>query len=224
MFAGLTYLCCFHGINLNSSILTLVIQAGGESRRMGADKALLPFLGQPLILRPLKRLAALADEVLVTSNHPERYHFLGLTPIPDLIPGLGALSGLYTALSAARFPYVAVVACDMPFANPAIFALELSLLQKTGADAVIPRTDAGTEPFHAIYQRETCLPHVQAALEAGKRRVDAWFSHVKIRYMEPSEFLPYDPDQLAFMNINTPEELQEAERIAGEETPLDKPE
>jgi molybdopterin-guanine dinucleotide biosynthesis protein A len=208
-------------------MLSLVIQAGGESLRMGADKALLPFLGQPLILRPLSRLAGLANEVLVTSNHPERYHFLGLTPIPDRLPGFGALGGLYTALSVARYPYVAVVACDMPFANLEIFALELILLQESGADAVIPRSEAGTEPFHAIYRQETCLSYIQLALEAGKRRVDAWFSDVHIRYLELDEILPYDPNQRAFLNINTPEQLLEAERIAGESTSLnhlDKPE
>lgn len=203
--------------DLNQRLLSVVIQAGGESRRMGRDKALLPFLGQPLILRPLDRLAVLADELLVTSNQPESYQFLGLTPIPDLLPGLGALGGLYTALSAARYPYVAVVACDMPFASPELFALELSLLRETGTDAVVPRTEAGTEPFHAVYRRESCLPHVRAALEDGKRRVDAWFSDVNIRYLEPAEFLTYDPEQLAFLNINTPEELHEAERIARDE-------
>lgn len=195
-------------------MLSLVIQAGGESRRMGTNKALLPFLGQPLILRPLTRLAGLANEVLVTSNHPESFRFLSLTPIPDRLPGLGALGGLDTALSAARYPYVAVVACDMPFASLEILALELILLQETGADAVIPRSSAGVEPFHAVYRRETCLSQVHAALQAGKRRVDAWFSDVHIRYLEPEEMLPYDPEKLAFMNINTPEDLQEAEKIA----------
>lgn len=194
-------------------MLTLAIQAGGESRRMGQDKALLPFLGQPLILRPLERLARLADEVLVTSNQPEKYRFLGLTPIPDLLPGMGALGGLYTALSAASYPYVAVVACDMPFASPELFALELALLRETGTDAVIPCSEAGTEPFHAVYRRESCLPQVRAALETGKRRVDAWFSQVKIRYMDSEEIASYNIEELAFMNINTLEELREAETI-----------
>jgi len=197
-------------------MLTLVIQAGGESRRMGADKALLPFLGQPLILRPLNRLAGLADEVLVTSNQAENYRFLGLTPIPDLVPGFGALGGLYTALSAAGHPYVAVVACDMPFASLELFAFELALLRETGADAVIPRSEAGTEPFHAVYRRETCLPYIRAAIENGKRRVDAWFPQVFIRYLESTEIIAYDPDQHAFLNINTPDELMEAEEIARE--------
>jgi len=194
-------------------VLTLVIQAGGESRRMGADKALLPFLGQPLILRPLNRLSALADEVLVTSNHPENYRFLGFNPIADRLPGHGALGGLFTALSAARYPYVAVAACDMPFASLEIFTLELVLLQETGVDAVIPRSEAGVEPFHAVYRRETCLPYVQSALEVGKRRVDAWFDEVNIRYLEKDDMLTLDPEQLAFLNINTPEDLLEAERI-----------
>ena len=202
-------------------MVSLVIQAGGESRRMGADKALLPFLGQPLILRSLSRLSGLADEVLVTSNHPGSYRFLGLTPIPDRLPGCGALGGLYTALSVARYPYVAVVACDMPFASPEIFAIELVLLQETEVDAVIPHSKAGVEPFHAVYRRESCLPYIQSALEAGKRRVGAWFSQVNIRYLEIGEMLAHDPDQLAFLNINTPEELQEAERIAREDTGID---
>jgi molybdopterin-guanine dinucleotide biosynthesis protein A len=211
-------------IKWDPKMLTLAIQAGGESRRMGSDKALLPFLGQPLIKRMLTRLAGIADEVIVTSNHPENFHFLGLTPISDLLPGFGALGGLYTALSAASHPCVAVVACDMPFASPELFAVELDLLRETGVDAVIPRSDAGTEPFHAIYRRDTCLPHVQAALDAGMRRVDAWFPQVNIRYLAPMEILPYNPNQLVFPNINTLEELRDAERIARNEIALDNPE
>jgi molybdopterin-guanine dinucleotide biosynthesis protein A len=202
-------------------MLTLAVQAGGESRRMGADKALLPFLGKPLILRPLTRLAALAQEILVTSNAPESYRFLGLAPIPDIIPGLGALGGLYTALAAASFPYVAVVACDMPFASTELFTFELRMLHETGADAVVPRSPAGPEPFHAVYRREACLPYIETVLQAGKRRADAWFSLVNTHYLEPEDTLPYDPQGLVFLNINTPEELQEAERIAREKSTHD---
>jgi molybdopterin-guanine dinucleotide biosynthesis protein A len=203
-------------------MLSLVIQAGGESRRIGSDKALLLFLGQPLILRPLKRLAHLAEEILITSNQPENYRFLGLTAIPDLVPGLGALGGLHTALSVASHPYVAVVACDMPFASLELFAFELLVLREQNADAVVPRSEAGTEPFHAIYKRETCLPHIQSALEAGKRRVDGWFDTANIRYLAPEEYLPYDPDGLAFLNINEIEELHQAEEIARRISTLDQ--
>ncbi len=195
-------------------MLSIVIQAGGQSQRMGQDKALMPFLGRPLILRVLERVAALADELIITANQPENYAFLGLRPVPDVKPGCGALGGLYTALSAAHHPIVAVVACDMPFVNAELLAVGLTLLNQTGTDLVIPRTAAGLEPFHALYRRETCLPHVQAALEAGKRRVDAWFANVNVCAIPEESIRRQDPLGLAFLNVNTPEELAAAEKLA----------
>jgi len=195
-------------------MLTLVIQAGGESRRMGQDKALMPFLGAPLIARVLQRLQPLAAETLVTSNRPEAYAFLGLPFIPDRIAGRGALGGLYTALSAATQPLVAVVACDMPFASPALFTACASQLEAEGWDAVVPRTEGGMEPFHAVYARERCLPLVEAAIQADKWRVDAWFEQARIRFLDPAETRLHDPGGLAFWNVNTPEEFAQAEQIA----------
>ena len=198
-------------------MLTLVIQAGGESRRMGQDKALLPFQGRTLIERVLGRTAHLADEVLVTTNKPENYAFLGLKLVPDVIPGRGALGGLYTALSAAAQPLVAVVACDMPFVSPELLAFERDLLLQSSYDAAIPRTEGGTEPFHAVYRREGCLPQVEAVIQADKWRVDAWYTRANVRLLSPEETRPYDPRGLAFWNVNTPEELAEAEEMASRE-------
>jgi molybdopterin-guanine dinucleotide biosynthesis protein A len=197
-------------------MLVLVIQAGGESRRMGQDKALLPFLGRPLIQRVIERVAPLGDEVLVTTNRPEEYAFLGVPLAPDLLPGRGALGGLYTALSAARQPLVGVVACDMPFVSPALLAAERDLLLESGVQAVIPRHADGTEPFHAVYDRAACLPAVEAALQAGKWRVDAWFPAANLRFLSPAEIKSLDPLGRAFWNVNTPEEFQRAERLAFE--------
>ena len=195
-------------------MLTVVIQAGGESRRMGQDKALLPFLGRPLIERVIERVKPLAVEMLVTTNRPEDYGFLGLPLVPDLLPGRGALGGLYTALQAAARPLVAIVACDMPFANPALFAAERDLLLTSEADIAIPFSGEGLEPFHAVYRRETCLPAIEAALEAGKWRVDSWFSEVNVHTLQAEEIRRYDPRLLCFRNVNTPEELGEAEQLA----------
>jgi len=195
-------------------VLTVAIQAGGESRRMGRDKALIPFLGKPLIERVLHRVAPLADEVLVTTNRPESYLFLGLPLFSDLAPGRGALGGLFTALSTAHHELVAVVACDMPFVSAALLAAERDLLADTALDAVIPRTDGGTEPFHAVYRRATCLPVIQEAIQAEKWRVDAWFPKARLRFLTPEEVLRYNPDRLAFWNVNTPEDLLQAEQLA----------
>jgi molybdopterin-guanine dinucleotide biosynthesis protein A len=191
-------------------MLTVAIQAGGESRRMGENKAWVDFHGQPLIARLLARMTPLADEILVTTSQPESYASLNVTSIPDLLPGYGALGGLYTALSTARNPLVAVIACDMPFASPRLLTYEQEALLSVEIDAAIPRTLRGLEPFHAIYRKLTCLPLVKAVLEAGKRRVDAWLAQANIRYITPEEIARYDPDGLAFLNINTPEELAAA--------------
>ena len=197
-------------------MLTLVIQAGGESLRMGQDKALLPFLGQPLIQRVVARLAGLADETFVTTNHPQSYGFLDLPLVADLLPGCGALGGLYTALVTANHPTVAVVACDMPFVHRGLLAAQVEMLLNTPADLVIPGSLKGLEPFHAVYRRDACLPHVQAALDAGERRVDSWFNLVRMRSLKQEEIQLYDPRMLSFCNINTPEELQLAEQWAKE--------
>lgn len=195
-------------------MLSLVVQAGGESRRMGRDKGLVSFLGQPLIQRVVERLAGMADEVLVTTNRPEAYQFLGLPLMEDLKPGRGALGGLFTALDAARHPLVAVVACDMPFASRAILLAAQDLLEAEPLDAVIPKTEHGSEPFHAVYRRSTCLPAVQRALERDAWRADSWHADVRLRFLSAEETARLDPLGLAFWNINTPDELAQAEARA----------
>jgi molybdopterin-guanine dinucleotide biosynthesis protein A len=195
-------------------MFTIVIQAGGESRRMGQDKALMPFLGQPLIARVVKRVIPIADEVLVTTNRPEDYGFLGLPLFPDLAPGRGALGGLYTALSAASHPLVAVIACDMPFINAGLLAAQRDMLDENQVDAVVPRLEGGTEPFHAVYRRQECLLPIEEALAADKWRVDAWFSQVRMLYLSPEEIKKYDPGLQSFLNANTPEEMQAALELA----------
>jgi molybdopterin-guanine dinucleotide biosynthesis protein A len=192
--------------------LSVVIQAGGQSRRMGQNKALLPFKGQPLIQRVVDRVQLVADELLLTTNAPESYQFLNLPMFADLLPGTGALGGLYTALSAASNPLVAVVACDMPFVSAGLLEYERDLC---GADwdVVIPRLGSGWEPLHAIYRRETCLPKIRKALEENRLRMDSWFGEARIRSLLEEEIRRIDPDMRSFLNINTPEEFKQAEQL-----------
>jgi molybdopterin-guanine dinucleotide biosynthesis protein A len=181
---------------------------------MGRDKALMPFLGRPLIQRVVDRLAPIADEMIVTTNRPEDYRFLGLPLFPDLIPGRGALGGLYTALSSASCEAVAVVACDMPFASPLLLEAANRLLVREGADVVIPDSGSGLEPLHALYRPANCLPAIEAAIEADQWKLISWFPQVKVRILQHNEIKLYDPASLAFWNLNTPEEFAEAEKTA----------
>jgi molybdopterin-guanine dinucleotide biosynthesis protein A len=195
-------------------MLTVCIQAGGRSSRMGEDKALKSFLGRPLIQRMVDRLSPVASEVIVTTNRPEDYTFLGLRLQPDLKPDRGALGGLYTAVASASHPLVAVVACDMPFASAPLIEAAARLMVREEADVVIARTEEGYEPFHALYRRATCLPAIEAAIEADQWKVIAWFPQVKVRILTTDDIQQYDPAGLAFWNVNTPEEFIQAETIA----------
>ena len=197
-------------------MLTVCIQAGGQSSRMGEDKALKTFLGRPLIQRVIERLSPVADELIVTTNRPDDYAFLNLrlTLRADLKPGRGALGGLHTAIASAAHPIVAVVACDMPFASAKLIEAGSRLLIEEEADVVIARSEEGYEPLHAVYRRATCLPAIESAIDADQWKVIAWFPQVKVRVLTPEEIKRYDTLGLAFWNVNTPEEFAEAERIS----------
>lgn len=195
-------------------MLTISIQAGGQSSRMGEDKALKPFLGRPLIQRVIERLMPIADEVILTTNRPESYAFLTHRLFTDLKPGRGALGGLYTAIASAKHPIIAVVACDMPFASATLIEMASRLLVEEEADVVIAKSEEGYEPLHAVYRRETCLPAIESAIDADQWKVIAWFPKVKVRVLTPAEIKQSDPSGLAFWNVNTPEEFAKAEEIA----------
>ena len=195
-------------------MLTVCIQAGGQSSRMGEDKALKTFLGRPLIQRVVERISRIADEIIVTTNRPADYDFLDLRLISDLKPGRGALGGLYTAIASANHPIVAVVACDMPFASARLLEAASRILVGEEADVVIAKGEEGYEPLHAVYRREACLPAIEAAIDADQWKVIAWFPQVKVRVLSPAEVEALDPDRLAFWNVNTPEEFARAEELA----------
>jgi molybdopterin-guanine dinucleotide biosynthesis protein A len=204
-------------------MLTVCIQAGGQSSRMGEDKALKPFLGRPLIRRVIERLSPVADELIVTTNRPTDYAFLldskvsrlwDLRLVSDLKPDRGALGGLYTAIASAAHPFVAVVACDMPFASGRLLETMNRLLVEKEADVVIAKSEEGYEPLHAVYRRETCLPAIESAINADKWKVIAWFPDVKVYELTAEELSESDPAGLAFWNVNTPEEFAEAEALA----------
>lgn len=204
-----------------SGNLTIVLQAGGESRRMGQSKATVPFLGEPLIWRGINRLLPLADEFIITTNEPERLDFLDdlvelgkIRLVTDEYEQRGALRGVYTAMNAASHDFVALVACDMVFPSRNLISAELEALIEEGADAAVPKTKFGYEPFHGVYRRETCLPVIHEATEAGEARANAWLDRVRVTDFGGHRVAEAEPRGGCFINVNTPEELAAAqERI-----------
>jgi molybdopterin-guanine dinucleotide biosynthesis protein A len=183
---------------------SLVILAGGLSRRMGRDKAALPAGDGTLIAHLAHRLAPFVDETIiaggsVTPNLPD------VRLVADRAPGLGPLAGIHTGLMAARHPHVWVVACDLPDVEPAV----LMLLRELAAtyDGVVPRIGGEPQGVCALYQRNLAS-RIDALLNAGERSVKSLLAASTIRYVAPDELRAVDPQLRSFRNINTPADYE----------------
>jgi molybdopterin-guanine dinucleotide biosynthesis protein A len=192
-----------------------VVLAGGQSRRLGRDKAVEPFWGQPLIRRVIDRVAPVTQEIVVVVADAARGQSLPLESrhrvAVDRYPGGGSLGGIFSGLAAARHPWALVVSCDMPFLNPSLLRHMLSLRQD--ADAVVPVVDGRPEPTHALYFK-ACLPHIEARIQAGELKISGFFDQVRVRYLAEDEVRRFDPEGLSFFNVNTPEDLARALALA----------
>ncbi|MEA1976639.1 MAG: molybdenum cofactor guanylyltransferase [Chloroflexota bacterium] len=192
-------------------MITIAVQAGGKSSRMGEDKALVHLAGIPLIERVLARLDGLADEILITTNHPETLTHLNLRMAGDELPGTGALHGLKTALEAARGEIILVLSCDTPFVSREL--LEHLLSRAHEADAIVPKHGDKYEPLQAVYNRARCLPAVEDALGSGERRMISFYPQVHVLPIEGPILGELDPSGLSFFNVNTAEDLERAEQL-----------
>ena len=200
-----------------NSAITAVILAGGQSRRLGRDKAVEPFGGEPLIRRVIRLAsdAVSASNVVVAVADADRAAALPLddnhVTAVDLFPDCGSLGGIYTGLHAAPTGWNLVTACDMPFLSSPLLAHMASL--RAGVDAVVPVIDGRPEPTHALYHRR-CLPAIEAKLRAAQLKISGFFDDVNVRYLQEDEVREFDPELLSFFNINRPEDLALAMELA----------
>ena len=190
--------------------ITGIILAGGKNLRMGKNKAFIEVNGQRIIDRTKNLLAELFDEVLLVTNSPLDYLDLNLRMVADLCPGKGALGGIYTGLFHASYSHAFVAACDMPFLNKALIARLATLSLSPGYDIVIPKTEDGLQPLHAVYSQK-CLPFVENLLRENNLKIIDFFPRVKKREVSTEEIRPLDPQLVSFLNINTPEDLARVE-------------
>jgi molybdopterin-guanine dinucleotide biosynthesis protein A len=196
--------------------VSVIVLAGGQSKRLGRDKSLLLVDGQPLISRTVEKLTNLSDDLIVVTNSPERYESLALPVrfVPDERRGVGALMGVYSGLKVVNHPHALAVACDMPFLNLSLLHYMLPLAD--GHDVVIPRVSGFLEPLHAIYGK-SCLPAMNRLLEQGRRQIIAFFDEVRVHYVEEVEVDKHDPRHLSFLNVNTPEDLEQVQALLSEQ-------
>ena len=179
---------------------SLVILAGGLSRRMGRDKAALPAGEGTLIEHLARRLAPVVDETIIAGGSAG-HTLAGVTAVDDRYPGFGPLAGIHAGLLAARCPLVWVVGCDLPDVDPALAALLCGLAGDV--DAVVPRIDSEPQGVCAVYDRALAR-RIDRLLAAGERRVKMLLAASKVRYVTPEELRAVDPELRSFRNINTP--------------------
>ncbi|MGB9699860.1 MAG: molybdenum cofactor guanylyltransferase [Thermodesulfobacteriota bacterium] len=191
--------------------MTGIILAGGKNLRMGENKAFLEINGQRIIDRTRRLFQELFAEVILVTNSPFDYLDLRLRMVVDLIPGKGALGGIFTGLFYASFSHAFVAACDMPFLNKEMISYLISLASKY--DIVIPKTEDGFQPLHAIYSQK-CLPHMENLLRQGNLKIIDFFHLVRTREVLTSELATFDPLLKSFFNVNTPEDLARAKELA----------
>ena len=191
--------------------ITGVIQAGGKSTRMGgAPKALMDLGGRRIVERVVAAIAPVVDDVLIVTNTPELYGFLGLPMVADVFPDHGSLGGIYSGLAATSGDVAFTVACDMPFLSSEVVRLVLECAGD--ADVVIPRTGDQLETLHACYAKP-CLPHMEERLRSGRLRIVGFFEAVRVLEIPEAAVRRLADPAVVFMNVNTPDELEHARAL-----------
>ncbi|HJS56712.1 MAG TPA: molybdenum cofactor guanylyltransferase [Vicinamibacteria bacterium] len=188
--------------------MTGFVVAGGLSRRMGRDKALLPWEGGTLLDHAIARLREACGSVRLLSGPELRYADRGLPVDADLVRDVGAIAALHAALEHATGPAV-LLAVDLP--NVPIALLRRLAEGVLDCDAVVPISPGGPEPLCAAYG-PACRDAVRRALDRGAYKLTAFWPDVRVRELSTSELSTFGDPSLLFANLNTPDEYGRASR------------
>jgi molybdopterin-guanine dinucleotide biosynthesis protein A len=190
---------------MESSVVGFVV-AGGRSRRMGRDKALLPWGKRTLLDHAIDRLRAVTDDVRVLCGPEPRYELHGVPVVPDAVVDQGALGGVVSGLMAAGRPLALFLAVDLPGVPPAL--LQALVAASPGFDAVVPVWPRGPEPLCAVYSA-SCLEPIRKRLAIGDAKMTSFWPDVRVLQWGPAETSRFgDPAEL-FANLNRPEDYAE---------------
>ena len=194
----------------NHISFSVAILAGGQSRRMGQNKALLKGGDVITLQRVINVVKVLTDDLFLVTNTPEVYRTFRLPMTPDLVPNKAALGGIYTAISQARYEWSLVLACDMPLLNPKVITFLAGYLN--GVDVVCPRVESHPEALHTFYKK-TCLPPIKSRITANKLKIIGFFDQVAVQYVGQAALTRISPNFNFLLNMNTPEDLALVRRL-----------
>ena len=197
-------------MGLSSEKVTGIILAGGQSRRLGRDKAVEMLEGVRIIDRVLQAMTEVCTSSIVVGDEPGREKELGLPSRilfkPDSFSDCGSLGGLYTGLSEARTQWSFAAACDMPLLCVDLIESMKDYLDDKTLDAVVPLFNSNLQPTHAFYNK-TCLPFIEERLRIRRLRMDGYFENIKLEIIGEDLINRFAGGANSFLNVNTEVDL-----------------
>ncbi|GAC1320580.1 MAG: hypothetical protein NVSMB22_05110 [Chloroflexota bacterium] len=193
------------------------VLAGGQSRRMGRDKATLLLNGVTLLERAVRSLLLLCDEVLVVGNVYDLPHDPRIRFVADGVSNMGPLAGIAAALTHAQGSWVVVLGCDFPFVDAGVLRRVAELA--AGYDAAVLRLDGRCHPLHAVYGRhvhDTLHDHIVDR----RLKVTEFLNAIDTRWVEPDEIGDIDACRRSLINVNYPHEWDALQRAFMHDRPL----
>ena len=190
---------------------SVVLLAGGKSRRMGVDKRFLPWIPSPegrpqtLLQHVVACASQMTDDVIVVTNDS-----LDVKParlVKDIHPDSGSLGGIYSGLMSSLNNLVFVAAADMPFIDKQL--VQDLVRRGTGADAVVPIIQNRPEPLHAIYRKTSTEP-MHTRIASNQLKIAPVFEIIKTKWVCEAELKMIDPELRSFQNLNTPDDYRRA--------------
>jgi molybdopterin-guanine dinucleotide biosynthesis protein A len=191
---------------------TGIILAGGESKRLNSVEKSNLLVGDKRILAWMMSVyEKLFSEIILVSNHPTTHLEWDAIVVKDIYTKRSSLTGIHSGLFYTKTDHAFIAACDTPFLKMDLVNVIVQHIDSS-ADVVIPRTDVGIEPLCAVYSRR-CLQTVQGALEQNSLKIRNIFKKLKIKEIPETVLRKADPGLTSFFNINTPEDLEQANRM-----------
>jgi molybdenum cofactor guanylyltransferase len=190
---------------MQSSNVAAFILAGGQSTRMGRDKALVMLEGRTLLECMLDVARALTPDVQIVGD-AEKYAVFAPV-VEDVFPGCGPLGGIHAALRSSQQELNLILAVDIPFVSPALLNYLVSRAQNSASLVTVPRAGKGFQPLCAVYRR-AFADEAEQALRAGRYKIDALFDAAQIQIIREGELRAAGFSGELFRNLNTPGDLE----------------
>ncbi len=186
--------------------------AGGQNKRFhGLNKAFNRYKGIRFLDHQLNILTKFFEEIIVVTNDPLQYQKWNVKTAVDLLPVRSSLTGVHAGLSHASHPYAFITACDTPLLQANLLQLLLDTVDDQ-TDVVIPETSVGLEVLCAIYSKR-CLKPAEQYLQQNRFRIRNMFRELRVKKVPEKRLRQVDAQLLSFININTPEDLAQAQNI-----------